>query len=256
MDYKMVMHPIKPEYNGKVFINSSKVPFVSLGVDALKNSVKESAIIKYSFYNPATGKYEDKLSIVKVFKPWNWVIGTGVYLNTINESIKNVKHNKTLEEQKLIIKIVMISFSIIVTVLLLAYYLVTKFIVNPMNRLSNEKEYFEEISQIDFLTNILNRRAFYQEIEKCFAYAQRNNLQVSVMMIDIDFFKKVNDTYGHDAGDYVLKTVAKVVNDNIREEDIFGRLGGEEFGICILNSNNDSLCKIANKIRTSIEDKI
>jgi len=255
MNYKMIMHPIKPKYNNKFFINSKEVPFVSLGVDALKNTVKDSAVIKYSFYNPATEKYEDKLSIVKIFKPWNWVIGTGVYLNGINKSIQDVKKNKTIEENKLIWKIIIISLVIIIIVLFLAYYLITKFITNPMNTLSTEKEHFEEIAQIDFLTNILNRRAFYQEIEKYFAYAKRNNIQVSVMMIDIDFFKKVNDTYGHDAGDFVLQTVAKVVKNSIREEDIFGRLGGEEFGICILNSTNESLCQIANKIRTNIQSK-
>lgn len=254
-NYKMIMHPIKPEYNNKIFIDSAEVPFVSLGVDSLKNTLKDSSVIKYSFYNPATGKYEDKLSIVKIFKPWNWIIGTGVYLNGINKSIEDVKKNKTIEEHKLIVNIITIGLIIIMVVLFLAYYLITKFIVNPMNTLSTEKEYFEEIAQIDFLTNILNRRAFYQEIEKYFAYAKRNDIQVSVMMIDIDFFKKVNDTYGHDAGDFVLKTVAKVVKNSIREEDIFGRLGGEEFGICILNSTNESLCQIANKIRTNIQSK-
>jgi methyl-accepting chemotaxis protein len=255
MQYKMIMHPIKPEYDNNTFINTPNVPFVQLGVDALNNTTKKCAIIRYSFHNPATGEYEDKLSVVKIFKPWNWVLGTGVYLDGIKNSVQEVTKNKKKEENNLIVKILLISTSILFVVLLLTYYLVTRFIIHPMQSLNTQKEYFEEIAQIDFLTNILNRRAFHQEIEKYFAYAQRDNIQVSVMMLDIDFFKKVNDTYGHDAGDFVLKTIASIIKDIIREEDIFGRLGGEEFGICILNSSPEALCKIANKIRKSIETK-
>jgi len=255
MNYKMIMHPIKPEYNSKVFINSIEVPFVSLGIDSLIKCKKDFTIIKYKFYNPSTKKYEDKLSVVKMFKPWGWVIGTGVYLDNINRSIKKVEENKYKEQSNFILKIILISCFIIVFILISAYYLTDKFIVMPMLLLSDEKKYFEEISQIDFLTNILNRRAFYQEIEKCFSYAKRNNLSVSVMMLDIDFFKKVNDTYGHEAGDKVLQTLSKIIQEIIREEDIFGRLGGEEFGLCVLNSNTDILYKIAQKIRFSVEKK-
>jgi diguanylate cyclase (GGDEF)-like protein len=74
-------------------------------------------------------------------------------------------------------------------------------------------------------------------------------------MIDIDFFKQVNDTYGHDAGDKVLQTLVKVVRESIREEDIFGRLGGEEFAICILNTTPEALSNIANKIRLNVENR-
>jgi len=255
MNYKMIMHPIKPEYNNKFFVNTPDVSFVELGVNALKKTTKKSAIIRYDFHNPATGEYEDKLSVVKLFKPWNWVLGTGVYIDSIKNSIEVVKENKNKEENRLIVKILMISFSIILVIIFLTYYLIGRFIIEPMHSLNNEKNYFEEISQLDFLTNILNRRAFYQEIEKYFSYAQRHKLEVSVIMIDIDFFKKVNDRYGHDAGDKVLQTLVKVVRESIREEDIFGRLGGEEFAICILNTTPEALSNIADKIRLNVENR-
>jgi len=255
INYKMIMHPIKPKYNNKTFVDTLDVPFVQLGVDALKKTTKNFAIIRYDFYNPKTGVYEDKLSVVKLFKAWNWVLGTGVYIDSIKNSIEAIKENKHKEEKHLITRILIISSLIILVIIFLTYYLAGRFIIEPINSLTNEKNYFEEISQLDFLTNILNRRAFYQEIEKYFSYAQRHNLEVSVIMIDIDFFKKVNDTYGHDAGDKVLQILAEVVNESIREEDIFGRLGGEEFGICILNTSPEALCNIANKIRLNVENK-
>jgi len=253
MHAKMIMHPIKPQYDGKTFVNTPKVPFVQLGIKALQNSKSRSAIIKYSFYNPATHQYENKLSVVKLFKPWNWVIGTGVYLNAIDNSIEKVKHLKDKEEEKLVYKIVMFSVLLTFSIIAFAYYLITHFIVKPVSNLHNEKKYFEEISQIDFLTNIFNRRAFFDELERCVSFARRNNFSVSIMMIDIDFFKKVNDKYGHEAGDEVLKKLAAIIKNCIREEDIFGRLGGEEFGLCIMNINNVTLSYISEKIRKSVE---
>jgi len=254
MNYKMIMHPIKPQYDGKFFINTPKVPFVKLGVDALKKSNTDNAVIKYRFYNPATKKYENKLSVVKLFKPWNLVIGSGIYLNNIEKSIEQVSIKKDKEQTKLIFKIILISIFIIFIITIISYYLTIKFIVEPMQQLHNQKEYFEEIANIDYLTNVFNRRAFYDRADQYFAYARRNDIEVSVMMIDIDYFKKVNDTYGHEAGDIVLQKLSKIVTNSIREEDIFGRLGGEEFGICILNSNKFMLCNMAQKIRHKIED--
>ncbi len=253
MNYTMIMHPIKQEYDGKVFIDTPKVPFVELGVNALNKSTKESAIIKYVFYNPATKRYEKKLSVVKLFKPWNWVIGTGVYLNRIDTSIENIKILKDNEESRFIYKTVILAILTILTTIAIASYLIVKFIVKPVKNLNDEKEHFEEISQIDFLTNILNRRAFFNEANKYFAYAKRNGINFSIMMIDIDHFKQINDIYGHEAGDEVLKKLAQLIRTSIRKEDIFGRLGGEEFGLCLLHTDQFSVHSVAEKIRASIE---
>ncbi len=87
-DYKMVMHPIKESLTGKVFINTPKVPFVQLGVDALKKCNCNRAYIKYEFYNPASKKYEPKISVVTVFKPFNWIIGTGAYVTELTKTFQ------------------------------------------------------------------------------------------------------------------------------------------------------------------------
>jgi len=87
-DYEMVMHPIKPSLNKKTFINTPKVPFVALAVDALKDSGDDHAIISYKFLNPKSGEYEFKVSSVIVFKPYNWIIGTGAYKSYLEEKLK------------------------------------------------------------------------------------------------------------------------------------------------------------------------
>ena len=87
-NYKMVMHPIKKKLTGQYFKNNPKVPFVRLGVDKLKQTGKDSAFIQYSFYSPASKKYLHKKSIVFIFKPFNWIIGTGVYPSEIEQTLK------------------------------------------------------------------------------------------------------------------------------------------------------------------------
>ena len=119
---------------------------------------------------------------------------------------------------------------------------------------------FREISEqlafqsyIDFLTGILNRRGLFNTIIPIAYLAERNSSYVGIMMIDIDYFKHVNDTYGHQTGDEVLKAVALMIKSNIRSSDIIGRYGGEEFLIYLSPVNPDSLPEIAEKIRHSIE---
>jgi len=250
MHYRMIMHPIKPEYDKRFFIDTPKVPFVKLGVDALKNSQNNIAYLRYKFYNPATNKYEDKLSIVKLFKPWNWVIGTGVYLDTIDESIESIKVQKNHEEKNLIHKILFITLLMIIITLLFAYILTVKFIIDPMTNLTSEKNHFKEIANIDYLTQILNRRAFFAGVQE---FAKNNECKLGVCILDIDFFKNVNDTYGHDAGDEVLKQIAMFVQNSLRGEDLFGRIGGEEFAVCVLNTDSKQLQKLATKIKERIE---
>ena len=140
MNYKMVMHPIKPEFDGRKFINTPKVPFVQLGVDALKKTNKDYAYIKYKFYNPATKQYEEKLSIVRLFRPWGWVIGTGTYLQDIQDTINKMKEEAKEDIKDLIIETILVNVIIGSIVLLLAYYFSKMYIIDPIEKLSKRIE--------------------------------------------------------------------------------------------------------------------
>ena len=87
-DYKMIMHPIKKELSGKYFKNTANVPFVELAVNKLKSSGKDEDFIEYSFTKPGTTKTLYKSSIVKVFKPYNWIIGTGAYIDDVTSMMQ------------------------------------------------------------------------------------------------------------------------------------------------------------------------
>lgn len=110
-----------------------------------------------------------------------------------------------------------------------------------------------EQSQIDQLTG-LNNRGYW---EKCLVHEYNRHLRYgdkcSLAMLDIDHFKKVNDTYGHQFGDKVLRIIAKTLTDNIRGTDIAGRYGGEEFGVILTGSNNKTSKIFAERFRKSVE---
>jgi diguanylate cyclase (GGDEF)-like protein len=110
------------------------------------------------------------------------------------------------------------------------------------------------ISETDPLTDIANRRAFMEKIEETIKISQKFDYPLSVILFDIDNFKKVNDTYGHDVGDYVLKEITKIVSNQLRKTDFFARWGGEEFMILLENTKLEDAIQLAERLRKSIEN--
>ncbi len=105
----------------------------------------------------------------------------------------------------------------------------------------------------DALTGLHNRHMFSELFDKELATMKRYKTRVSVIMMDLDYFKRVNDTYGHNIGDYVLKTVAMMVKNSVREADLLARWGGEEFVLLFPNSGCDEAYIAAEKIRKVLE---
>lgn len=108
----------------------------------------------------------------------------------------------------------------------------------------------ETLSQVDSLTNVFNRRYTNQYISHL---RSKQNTSYAMVILDLDYFKRINDTYGHDAGDEVLKCVAKILKDNVRDKDIVGRLGGEEFVLILPNQNLHQALEISERCRSVIE---
>ena len=112
----------------------------------------------------------------------------------------------------------------------------------------------EELAMTDELTKIPNRRAFFNRGTEEVMRAARYHLPLSVIMLDIDEFKKINDTYGHEMGDDALQCVANTIKVNVREVDIIGRLGGEQFGILLPSNNAIEAYHLAERLRISIQN--
>ncbi|WP_304942969.1 sensor domain-containing diguanylate cyclase [Vallitalea guaymasensis] len=111
-----------------------------------------------------------------------------------------------------------------------------------------------KMATTDYLTGSYNRQHFLKTSEGFIAYARLTRELVSLLMLDIDYFKKVNDTYGHSIGDEVLKELVKTCTSVLGEKDLFGRIGGEEFSIILTGYNRDEAFKIAEKIRKKVEN--
>jgi diguanylate cyclase (GGDEF)-like protein len=114
-------------------------------------------------------------------------------------------------------------------------------------------ELLEKQATTDALTGIFNRMKFNKSLTNEIQRTQRYNTSLSLIIFDIDHFKQVNDTYGHLAGDSVLKILTKLVASNLREIDLFARWGGEEFAILTPETPLDGAIKLADKLRSKIE---
>lgn len=120
-------------------------------------------------------------------------------------------------------------------------------------RIEIEKE-LHSLATEDTLTGVYNRYSINKEMDVNIKKYELYEDIFSLLMLDIDYFKNVNDTYGHDVGDYVLKELCTTIKNMIRKTDIFGRWGGEEFLLILPNTNKDEAISIATKIRNIIEN--
>lgn len=110
-----------------------------------------------------------------------------------------------------------------------------------------------DLAMTDPLTKTLNRRSFFRFTEREVRLAKRYRSELAILMLDIDHFKTVNDVHGHAVGDDVLVALIKTVSGSIREEDLVGRLGGEEFAIVLLETGQEQAETIANRIREDVK---
>ena len=122
--------------------------------------------------------------------------------------------------------------------------------------ITKEEMYKKELENLtikDVLTNVYNRRYYENQIEKEMQDSQRYHYDFSVIMLDIDFFKKINDEYGHSVGDEVLTHLAYLIESSLRRGDAVCRIGGEEFIILLPHINKDDAVKIAEKLRAKVQ---
>lgn len=132
----------------------------------------------------------------------------------------------------------------------------TYYFIAQIQDITEQKRINEQLSQqakLDYLTNLPNRRYFMERAEVELDRAKRYSMPLSMLMIDIDHFKNINDTYGHQVGDQVLQQLGRMMPTKLRSVDILGRIGGEEFAILLPDSHLDHAVQVAERIRTSLE---
>ena len=175
---------------------------------------------------------------------------------------KYERKNFLISYNKTMINVGFILFLVIIAILFISFY-VFKSIQNDQTRLeiatkklkrANKK--LENVSYTDSLTTLHNRRYFNFVYERELKRAQRTHSYLTFMMLDIDYFKQFNDTYGHIEGDHALKSVAKVLKDTLkRPSDFVFRLGGEEFGVLATQTNVEDSTRLAQEICDAVRGR-
>lgn len=125
---------------------------------------------------------------------------------------------------------------------------------NTFSTMKKEKEKLREISISDPLTGIYNHNYFYKRLEEEFGRASRYGMPLSVVMMDIDNFKAINDTFGHRVGDKVLKKIAQLLKKSVRKSDLIARYGGEEFAEILTYTQKNGAAEEAERIRELISE--
>jgi len=127
-------------------------------------------------------------------------------------------------------------------------------VFNDITKFEHEKEQYRQKSQKDPLTKIYNRDVFFRALQREIDRTARHYEPFSIVMFDIDFFKKINDTYGHQIGDIALQELTALVQKHIRGVDVFARYGGEEFIILLPDTNLIGAVEMAKKLKNLIEN--
>lgn len=142
-----------------------------------------------------------------------------------------------------------------IDIVIVSAFLVTSWILGMYVNI--EKEHSKELqilANVDELTGLYNHRYFQESLETLMECADNENTSISMLFMDIDYFKNYNDINGHQAGDVVLKDVGKILKDSVRENDIVARYGGEEFAVILPNTIEEDAISVGERIRANIEN--
>ncbi len=133
------------------------------------------------------------------------------------------------------------------------FYVYSSRSISYFERMLESNSKLRYMASHDPLSGLLNARTYYEICDQMIRLSIRDTLPFSVLFIDLDHFKRINDQYGHDVGDHVLKSVADCLSENCRESDVLGRIGGEEFSVFLPRTDRHGALQVAEKLRICIE---
>ncbi len=256
-DYAVrLVHPNLPSTEGMMLSTNMRDAAGNLPYQAELDGIKAKGELVQSYYFKKNDSDEvaKKISYAKLYKPYNWIIAIGVYYPDIDLLIAE-QTQKSQEDLMTRIQFLLLS-GFVMSALASILFVITerRYYKRTTLKYENEKKTLEDIAYIDALTNCINRRAMDNIMSQKYRNFMETKEIYSVIMADIDDFKKVNDVYGHDFGDIVLQKVAKLLNDGVRDEDYVCRWGGEEFLVLLNKTPLTAGYEIAERIRKSIQD--
>jgi len=231
-----------------------------------KISKEGKGFVTYLWENPTTKQEEKKLVYVSYLPELDWFVASGVYLDELDTYIESkTKHDALYDEKNINIiilaSIVLLIFSLIISIALSViikniFRFYKKSILDAIEKKKNieiTKEKYRLLASTDDLTKAHNRFSIMSILDDELLNFKRTDMNLSVIMFDLDHFKKVNDIYGHSVGDSVLTEITQLVKANLRDADSIGRYGGEEFLVILPSTNLDTAKRVADRIREKVE---
>ncbi|MDY0190236.1 MAG: diguanylate cyclase [Desulfuromonas sp.] len=219
--------------------------------------IKKEGELYYEYYFKKLGSDEiaHKLSFAKLYKPFDWVVATGIYLDDLDELIQ-VQKDKMQQDytENRNISIVLSLILILCLIIALRYFqaILKKIIISYEGKIENYTKKLEAMATTDQLTGLRNRLELNNIYEVELEKAKRYHKQFSIIMLDVDYFKKVNDIYGHPVGDGFLQELACILKTSVRVVDSAGRWGGEEFLIICPETDLNGAVELAEHLRLAI----
>jgi len=219
---------------------------------------------EYYFKKMNSDEIIRKLSYARLMKKFNWIVATGVNLDDVDAGIARDRDVlKVSFSRKKDLFIGSITIAVIFSLIMITLFekrvsLIINTYIREYERehkkLTDAYDSMKKMAYVDTMTNLLNRRAMYEILEKEMSLYRRGKAGFCIILADVDKFKAVNDTYGHDTGDFILKETARILGNCIRMEDRMSRWGGEEFLFFIPQSTLAEGISVAEKLRKTMED--
>jgi len=182
-------------------------------------------------------------------KSYRQILDTNYWLKA---QLPKAKLNKGLND--LITKIVTGLIFLLIIIIIIFGFIINQTYNKVIKSLRDKIEKITELSETDYMLNIYNRSKFMEELKNEIKRVNRYGNNLSLIMLDVDYFKEINDRYGHMTGDQILIKLTEVINRKIRDLDIFARYGGDEFIIITPNTDLDEAAKLAQRLRESIAE--
>lgn len=179
---------------------------------------------RYYFKKKTEDRVAEKLTYAKLYKRYNWIVAFGTHLEDMAKYT-----NRTEEASKGIIAKLVLALAALIALLMFVGHVAIVYLENRYH-LQRKKEFEDEISK-DVTTGALTRRSAEKFLEADFENFRRSGTETAYIMMDMDNLKTINDTYGHDAGDAMLKNTVEIIKGQIRQSDLIFRWGGDEFVI-------------------------
>jgi len=253
------VHPNLPHTEGTALSTNMTDIKGNRPYEAELDGVKKDGelFFEYYFKKMDSDEIAHKMSFAKLYKPYDWVVATGVYLDDVDQLVKTETQKlQAANRSQLQLTLSISAFFVLLTLLVIVRFErhFNRLISNHEATVADYVASLEKLSCTDVLTKLFNRVRLEEVSSYEIRKAQRFGNVFSILLIDLDWFKSVNDTFGHQVGDKVLVETAMILQGQLRKSDTVGRWGGEEFLAILPETNLDGAVRLAEKIRKSVAD--